>query len=138
MSPLIIEIVESPIKPSAYPPASGAGAVVEFSGIVRDLEEGVPIRGIEYEAFREMALAELERIGSSMVEKYELTECVCVHRVGFVAIQEAAVYIRTSAEHREPAYAANMEFIENLKRRVPIWKHPVGATSVLDDDCPGQ
>lgn len=126
----IIQIIESPIERANYKLASNAGAVVEFSGIVRDTEDGRPIRGIDYESFREMALAELGRIAQELIERYEhdrsceLTELVCVHRIGFVPAHQAAVYVRTAAQHRHEAYEANIEFIEQLKRRVPIWKHP--------------
>ncbi len=108
-----------------------AGAIVEFSGIVRGTEEGgsigqtQAITGIDYEVFREMAIAELRRMACEITERYQLTECVCIHRVGFVPAGDAAVYIRTTARHRREAFEANMDFIDQLKRRVPIWKHPV-------------
>ena len=127
----IIDIIEVPIAVEAFRRrmASNAGAIVEFSGIVRDTEDGQPassaiLRGIDYESFHEMALAELGRIARDVIERYELTDLVCVHRIGFVPAHEAAVYVCTAARHRREAYDANIEFIEQLKRRVPIWKHP--------------
>jgi molybdopterin synthase catalytic subunit len=130
-----IDIVDGPIvrKPYGRPILPDCGAVVEFSGIVRDTEDEHPILGIEYEAFREMALAELHRIAEEMVERYELTDLVCVHRVGLVPVHEAAVYVRTAARHRQGAFEANIEFIERLKRRVPIWKHPVAWAKDQDE-----
>jgi len=127
----IIDIISGPIEREAYgsPSASNFGAVVEFSGVVRDTEGGDPITGIEYEVFREMALAEMGRIAKEMMEKYELTDLVGIHRVGFVPIHEAAVYVRTAARHRQEAYEANIEFIERLKQSVPIWKHPLVMSS---------
>ena len=113
--------MESPGRP--IPPNSGA--VVEFYGIVRDVEDHHSLGGIEYEGFREMAIAELTRISLEVIQRYELTDLVCVHRVGYVPAQEPAVYVRTASKHREAAFRANMEFIELLKKSVPIWKHPV-------------
>ena len=125
MEPLI-EIIDSPIESERYHTrvSPNCGAVVEFSGVVREMEAGNPIRGIDYETFREMALAELGRIARETIEKYGLIDLVCIHRVGFVPVQEEAVYLRTAARHRRAAFEANMEFIERLKKSVPIWKHP--------------
>ena len=125
----IIEIIDRPIERDAYRIRipSDSGAIVEFSGIVRDMEDGLPIRGIEYEVFREMALAELSRIAQEIIARYTLTDFVCVHRCGFVPIHYEAVYVRTVAPRRREAFDANMEFVEKLKQTVPIWKHPVRA-----------
>ena len=128
----IIDIIDKPIDRGSYcnrSPLSDSGAVVEFSGIVRGTEDGNRIRGIEYEVFQEMALAELKRIAQEIIERYELAELVCIHRSGFVPIHETAVYVLTAARHRREAYEANIEFIERLKKTVPIWKHPVMGTS---------
>jgi molybdopterin synthase catalytic subunit len=121
----IIEITKTPINRADYPLSRKfeTGAAVEFSGIVRGTESGRNILGIEYEVFLEMALAEMSRIGLEVIERYELTELVCIHRSGFVPAHEAAVYVRTAARHRREAFMANMEFIERLKKNVPIWKH---------------
>ncbi|MDP4198822.1 MAG: molybdenum cofactor biosynthesis protein MoaE [Bacteroidota bacterium] len=117
-----IDVVERAIEPPST--VTQAGAVVEFSGVVRDSEDAIRIEGIEYEAFRDMAIAELHRIAIELMEKYDLLELVCIHRVGFVPKHQAAVYVRTAATHRNEAYRANIECIDQLKRRVPIWKHP--------------
>ena len=119
----VLSTLHSPLSTIA---GASVGAVVEFCGVVRDTQDDQPIEGFEYEAFREMALAELRRIALEVIERFGLTDLVCVHRIGFVPVHEAAVYVRTAARHRREAFEANMEFIEQLKRRVPIWKHPVG------------
>ncbi len=108
-----------------HPLPPNCGAVVEFSGRVRDSEDERPISAIDYEAFREMAIAELTRIGEEIIERHVLTDLVCVHRIGVVPVHQSAVYVRTAARHRKAAYEANMEFMERLKQHVPIWKHPV-------------
>ncbi|HET6401132.1 MAG TPA: molybdenum cofactor biosynthesis protein MoaE [Candidatus Kapabacteria bacterium] len=136
MTEPLIDIIDGPLHSADYKWSSGSGAVVEFSGIVRGTEEGQLIRGIDYEAFREMALAELGRIARETIEKYELTGCVCIHRVGFVPVGEAAVYVRAEAWHRRAAFEANIEFIEKLKQTVPIWKHPIFASESLAADDP--
>jgi len=122
----VIYIVDGPIGLEAYrrPIPPNCGAVVEFSGIVRATEEGHHIAGIDYEAFREMAHAEMRCIAQEVIDRYALADLVCVHRIGYVLVGEAAVYVRTAARHRQAAYEANMEYIERLKQTVPIWKHP--------------
>jgi molybdopterin synthase catalytic subunit len=103
------------------------GAVVEFQGIVRGTEAGVPIAAIDYECHIEMAKAQLRRIAEEVATFYTVAEFVVLHRIGTVAVGETSLYIRSVAPHRREAFAAAMELIERLKKDVPIWKHPKGS-----------
>lgn len=101
---------------------SGAGAVVEFEGRVRDHNEGLTVGALEYEAYAALALREGERIVAEALERFEITAAGCVHRTGRLAIGECAVWVGVSAAHRGPAFEACRFIIDEVKTRVPIWK----------------
>jgi molybdopterin synthase catalytic subunit len=122
-----VEIVEGSLSiPRGFGFDPGqAGAIVEFQGIVRDEEEGRPIRGIDYECHREMAQHQLERIAAEIASTYGLIELVVLHRVGPVMAGETSLYVRAIASHRGEAFVAAGELITRLKEDVPVWKHPI-------------
>ena len=110
--------------------APETGAAVIFEGRVRNHHLGRPVTKLEYEAFYEMALREGEAIVSETERIYPGTQVLCIHRTGTLQIGEAAVWIGVASAHRQAGYAASRHVIEELKRRLPIWKkehHPDGA-----------
>jgi molybdopterin synthase catalytic subunit len=123
------EIVKTPL-PAAYPQEKGSGregAVVEFRGIVRETEDGRPIRGIEYECHEAMARHQLEQIAARVASAFGLIDLIVIHRIGEIRVGEASLYLRATAPHRGEAFAAAAEMIAQLKRDVPIWKHGIEA-----------
>jgi len=103
------------------------GAVVDFSGVVRTIENDRLIDGIEYEAFEAMAERQLALIADEARERYGLASVVIHHRIGLVRAGEASLFVRVSARHRQAAFEGSSQIIERLKQAVPIWKHPVYA-----------
>jgi molybdopterin synthase catalytic subunit len=101
------------------------GGVVDFYGVVRELEDDQSIEGIDYEAFVPMAEIELKKIALAAADDYSLGEVVIHHRIGFVPVGEPSLFLRVSARHRGAAFAASERIIEQLKAVVPIWKHPI-------------
>ena len=102
---------------------SSAGACSVFEGWVRDHNDGRPVRGLRYESYVELAESEGERILDEAMERFSLAEAACVHRVGELAIGELAVWVGVSAGHRDMSFEACRWVIDEVKRRVPIWKH---------------
>jgi molybdopterin synthase catalytic subunit len=100
------------------------GALVDFFGVVRGVENGQPIDGIEYQAFVEMAEIELKRIAENARKDFMLGLVLVYHRIGFVPAGEPSLFVRVAAPHRDAAFAGCQHIIEQLKARVPIWKHP--------------
>mgnify|MGYP001797044765 CR=1 FL=1 len=98
--------------------------MVDFKGVVRPDEEGKRIRGIEYEAHPTMAAHQLELLGREAVARFGLRLAVIRHRVGFVPVAEASLFVRVAASHRGEAIRAMEWLVNELKKRVPIWKHP--------------
>jgi molybdopterin synthase catalytic subunit len=135
-------IVHAPIDPSAVLRGVGDdedGAVVLFLGTVRDHNEGRPVRGLRYEAYEAMAQAVLEAIAREAGERAGTDRVVVLHRVGELAVGEYSVAIAVAAPHRSDAYDASRYIIEEIKKRLPVWKHEHyadGAARWLDGAAP--
>ena len=98
------------------------GAVVTFVGTVRDNTGGRKVVALEYEAYAEMAEAEMQSIGIEVMEKWKLHGIAMRHRTGKLSVGEISVVIATSAPHREAAFLACSEALDRLKETVPVWK----------------
>jgi molybdopterin synthase catalytic subunit len=101
-----------------------AGAIVDFWGVVRKVENGGEIEGIDYEAHGAMAEHQLAMIAEEAVAKFRLESVLIHHRVGFVSVGEASLFLQVAAAHRAAAFDASKWIVDELKQRVPIWKHP--------------
>ncbi len=123
-----VRITKEPLDLAQTHFSSTEGAVIDFFGVVRTIENDRIIDGIEYEAFETMAERQLKRIAADASERYQLPLVVIHHRIGFVRAGEASLYVRVSARHRRAAFEGSGQIIERLKVSVPIWKHPVYAT----------
>lgn len=130
-------LVASELERDLATPADGA--VVSFAGVVRDHHEGRTVVGIEYSAYAEMA----EQVIAAIVLETEARWSVRVglrHRVGALAIGDIAVVVTATAAHRDAAFAACRHLIDEVKARVPIWKHERyadGTTAWVDPTAPG-
>jgi molybdopterin synthase catalytic subunit len=116
-------LTEAALNPSAHD-VLGSGAVLDFLGIVRPLEQGREISGIDYQAHRAMATHQMEQIGGQAISKFGLDSALIHHRVGFVNAGEASVFVRTASRNRAESYRANAWIMDELKKKVPIWKRP--------------
>jgi molybdopterin synthase catalytic subunit len=96
----------------------GTGAIVVFDGIVRDDD----ICEMELEAYEEVALKELEKIGEDATRLHGLLHVDIVHRIGRLSVGANILIIIVSAGHRPDAYAGSRYIIEEIKKGVPIWK----------------
>ena len=99
-----------------------AGAVVLFSGEVRENNQGKQVEYLEYEAYVPMASKMIASVLNEAMSKWNLTIAVARHRIGKVEVGESAVVVITCAAHRKEAYAANRYIIDKIKHEVPIWK----------------
>ena len=95
-------------------------------GAVRDHDENKAVTGLEYSA-HPTALAILQDVADEVAREYDVLALAAVHRVGKLAIGDAAVIVATAAEHRGEAFDASRALIDRLKHRVPIWKHQLFA-----------
>lgn len=114
-----------------------SGAVVMFSGEVRDNNKGKAVTHLEYEAYEPMAEKMIAEILHAALEKWPLNKAICVHRVGKVDVCGCAVVVITSSAHRAAAYEANRYIIDRVKYEAPIWKHEffTDGTSEWGQNC---
>lgn len=98
------------------------GAVLLFLGIVRNHAEGRSVSGMTYEAYREMAVETLATIAGEAAERLGTDRVAVEHRTGDLEIGEASVAVAVSSPHRAEAYEASRFVIEEIKKRLPIWK----------------
>ena len=119
-----ILVTEGPLEEPPKNHHRDAGAMVEFWGVVRRLEAGREIEGIEYQAHREMAAHQLKAITEEASAKFGLKLVVVYHRIGFVAVGEPSLFLRTASPHRADGFRASQWIVDELKKSVPIWKRP--------------
>lgn len=102
--------------------ASSSGATSLFIGTVRDVNDAKAVQGIDYSAYEGMALREMEAIAGEAAERFGTPHVVMEHRLGYLALTEASIAIAVSHPRRSAAMDATRYMIEEVKKRVPIWK----------------
>lgn len=102
--------------------ASPDGAVVTFEGVVRDNSRGRRTLYLDYEAYEDMALAQMHELTRQAIKEHGLRDVLLVHRLGRLHVGEISVFIAVASAHRAQAFDACRWLIDMLKRTVPIWK----------------
>jgi len=96
-----------------------------FLGTTRNHSKGKKVVRLEYEAYSPMALRMMSEIESEIRKRWNIQKISIVHRIGAVPVMEASVAIAVSAAHRKEAFEACRYAIDELKKRVPIWKKEI-------------
>ena len=115
-APLVPTEIESLVLDNRF------GAVLTFSGRVRSENEGAQVISLEYEAYGEMVLSELERIFDEAEERFPLHRAAVAHRVGHLALGDIAVVLSVATPHRREGFELCAWLIDTLKARAPIFK----------------
>ncbi|SNS38675.1 molybdopterin synthase catalytic subunit [Granulicella rosea] len=102
--------------------AGADGAVCVFDGIVRNNTRGRQTLYLDYEAYREMALDQMQALAAEAVTKFAVRDVALLHRLGRLEIGESSVLIVVASAHRGAAFDACRWLIDTLKKQVPIWK----------------
>ena len=118
---------------------TGAGAVVTFAGIVRDLDAGAGLKVMEIEHYPGMTERALTAIAEEAQARWDLAEVLVIHRHGPLRVGERIMMVATAARHRKAAFEAAEYLMDYLKSRAPFWKKEItegGADWVAarDDD----
>ena len=100
-----------------------AGAYASFEGWVRNHNDGRVALGLRYDAYVVLAAAEGMKIVEEALAKFAIADAACVHRIGDLDVGDLAVWVGVSAAHRDAAFTACRWIIDEVKSRVPIWKH---------------
>src|SRR5204862_6340989 len=93
---------------------AGAGAAVDFWGVVRPIEGGREIEGIDYEAHREMAEHQLKRIAELAAERFGLKLVIVHHRFGFIAVGEASLFLQVASPQRSEGFRASRWLVDEV------------------------
>ena len=104
--------------------ASGAGAIVTFTGIVRD--NGGQLAAMEIEHYPGMTERAITAIATQAVDRWSLSDALVIHRYGRLAAGEPIMMVATAAPHRADAFAAAEFLMDYLKSRAPFWKKEIG------------
>ena len=122
---ITISITDGPLGAAPDWAPNGAGAILSFEGIVREREGDGTIEALDYTAYEPMARTQLQRLGAELLDRHGLTALLMQHSRGRIAVGECSFRLLIAAPHRKEALAAMDEFIDRLKRDIPIWKSPV-------------
>jgi MoaE-MoaD fusion protein len=98
------------------------GAALVFEGVVRNQTRGRKTLYLDYEAYEQMALDQMESLAGEALRRFQIRDVAIVHRLGRLGIGEISVLIAVASAHRGPAFDACRWLIDTLKRKVPIWK----------------
>ena len=101
------------------------GAAIYFVGVVRGVEGGEPIAGLDYEAFQKMAEHQFHLLFDEMEKRWPIESIRLVHRVGQVKANEPSLWVEVVAPHRGEAFASCQWLVDRMKEVVPIWKKVV-------------
>jgi molybdopterin synthase catalytic subunit len=121
----LLDIRETPLSVDEVLAAVGdpaAGGVALFVGTVRDADDGRAVTGLGYSA-HPTALAEMRAVAEEVAAAHPVLAVAAVHRVGDLGVGDLAVVVGASCPHRGESFAAAKMLIDELKTRVPIWKH---------------
>jgi len=122
---VLIELTTDPLDPRRLEAAvahPGAGGICTFSGVVRDSSRGEPVTHLEYEAYGQMAEAQMRAIAGEIAERWPEARLAMAHRTGRLEIGEVWVVVSVSCPHRAQAFEACRWGIDRLEESVPIWK----------------
>jgi molybdopterin synthase catalytic subunit len=103
-----------------------AGGIDVFIGTVRNFNDGRTVTKLEYEAYKTMAVLEMNRIANELTHEFKDVRLAAIHRVGSLVVGDIAVVCAASAVHRGEAFSACRRLIDEIKARVPIWKREWG------------
>lgn len=136
---MIVSVTSEPLDVAAHERAvasPSAGAVVSFAGVVRDHDRGRSVARLEYEA-HPSAETVLKEIAAEIAADPEVRGVAVSHRVGSLRIGDAALVVAVASAHRATAFTACARLVDEVKARLPIWKHQIFTDGTAEwVDCP--
>lgn len=124
---ILVQLTEQPIDLNSHTAAVDehqSGAMVGFAGIVRDHDGGRAVSSVEYVA-HPSAAAVLAEVVAEVTGRSEAESVAVSHRLGWLAVGDAALVVAVAGVHRAEAFATAMELVDEIKRRLPVWKRQV-------------
>jgi molybdopterin synthase catalytic subunit len=126
---MIVAVTNAPLDLAAHERAvadPGAGAVVSFAGVVRDHDDGRGVTRLEYEAHPNAGAA-LKEIAAAIAADPAVRAVAVSHRVGELGVGDVALAAAVATAHRAEAFAACARLVDEVKAKLPVWKHQVFA-----------
>lgn len=114
-----------PAEATAAVASPAAGAIQLFLGVVRDNNLGRAVSYLEYEAYPSMAERVMADIAAEAMGRFDLVDCAVLHRTGRLEIGETSLLVAVSSGHRAASFAGGQWMVDEIKRRVPVWKKEV-------------
>ena len=131
--PLVTDAVVAELK------RPDAGAVATFVGTVRAELDGCKVlTALEYEAYEEMALEQMESARKKAVEKFGVLDAAVHHRLGCIPLGDASILVVVASAHRVEAFDACRWIVDKVKADAPIWKKNIwadGSAEWVDPTC---
>ena len=124
-SHVIKRIDSAPIDLEMAAFSKDCGAVLQFLGVVRELEEGRILTGIKYSCYEPMAWSVLDETIASAEREFGSHDLYFHHRLGYVPVAEPSVIVRVATGHSAAAFDLCQSYLNAVKRTLPIWKEPV-------------
>ncbi|GMV84325.1 MAG: molybdopterin synthase catalytic subunit 1 [Dehalococcoidia bacterium] len=125
---MLIRVTPDELDPAEAVAAVGspaAGAINVFLGVVRDTNLGRRVRYLEYDAYPSMAEKVMRELAGEAKERFGLVDCAVLHRTGRLEIGEASLLIAVSCGHRAESFEAGHWLVNEIKKKVPVWKKEV-------------
>ncbi|MGC8608707.1 MAG: molybdenum cofactor biosynthesis protein MoaE [Thermoplasmata archaeon] len=101
------------------------GSILTFQGTVRKYSDDAEVTSLFYEAYKELAIAEIKKLLDEALERYGIVDATVVHRIGNVNLREDSVVISVCSRHRSESFEACRFIIDEIKARIPIWKKDI-------------
>ena len=117
--------IDEPALLQSRETSGDGGAAIYFSGIVREREGDASLEAIHYETFLAMAERQFNLILDQVQARWPILSVRVVHRIGPVDVGDPSLWVEMIAPHRGEAFEACQFLIDEMKRVVPIWKHPI-------------
>jgi molybdopterin synthase catalytic subunit len=124
-STIHVELTPHPLNPTiatSFVRSPSAGATVLFIGTTRDSFNNLPVSSLAYTSYTPLAINTLHSIADQILKKHDLVKIAIVHKLGECPIGEESIVIAVSAAHRQAAWRAGEEALEETKKRAEIWK----------------
>ncbi len=129
ISPMLVRVQDEPIDFQSLINSmrnAEAGAIVTFLGTVRNRSGDMPVAGLFYESYAEMAEKSIREIIDEAIDRFSVIDVSVIHRIGRLDLTEDSVAVCVSAPHRKEAFRACEFVIDRIKESVPIWKKDIG------------
>lgn len=125
---MLIRVTDDVLRPEeaiAAVASPAAGAITVFLGVVRDNNLGRKVDHLVYDAYPSMAEKVMRQLAVKAVERFGFEDCAILHRTGRLEIGETSLLIAVSCGHRAASFAGGHWLVDEVKKRVPVWKKEV-------------